>query len=109
MTGPKKAMRATYPLKFTYTETRQTMNYRSKTHQSSRRLLFALAGLSIGALPIWAQLTNTTPSAAATPAPSAEEDIIVLSPFEVDASNDNGYYSERTLARLRRRTSLRSR
>lgn len=35
-----------------------------------------------------------------------EEDIIELSPFEVDASNDQGYYSERTLAGSRIDTPL---
>lgn len=75
------------------------MNHRLKLPQSRHRLFFALAGLFVGALPLWAQSTNTTPSAAATPTPPApEDDVVVLSPFEVDASEDNGYYSERTLA-----------
>lgn len=74
------------------------MNNRLKTHKSRRRLLLALASLTIGVSPIWAQSTVTTAPSAASEPDANDEEIVVLSPFEVDASNDNGYYSERTLA-----------
>lgn len=59
------------------------------------------------ALPSVAQSTN--PPAPATPAPSVaavEEEILVLSPFEVDASRDTGYQATSTLAGSRVNTSL---
>jgi outer membrane receptor protein involved in Fe transport len=46
-----------------------------------------------------------TPSAAETPA-AADEDIVVLSPFIVDATKDHGYYAENTLAGSRLNTKI---
>ncbi len=63
--------------------------------------LIALAALA-GAWPLAAQTTTTPPAA---PAP-AEEDVLVLSPFEVNAEEDTGYIATQTLAGTRIRTDL---
>ncbi len=46
-----------------------------------------------------AQQTNTSSA-------GADDDAIELSPFQVDASNDSGYYAQNTLAGSRMRTNL---
>ena len=58
-----------------------------------RRVLILVSSLIVCA-PLWAQNNED------------EEEIYELSPFEIDASNDIGYYAENTLAGSRLRTNL---
>jgi hypothetical protein len=62
--------------------------------------LFALSSAAL----VSAQQTN----ASATPAPTATEDeeVLVLSPFTVDASKEQGYFAQNTLAGSRMRMNL---
>lgn len=65
--------------------------------------LIALAALA-GAWPLAAQTTTTPPAA---PAKAEAEEVLVLSPFEVNAEEDSGYIATQTLAGTRIRTDLR--
>lgn len=70
-------------------------------HKTTKVLLSALllaAGTS------WAQ---TAAPSTAKPTTPPEEDVIILSPFEVSATNDNGYSAATTLAGNRLNTELR--
>lgn len=61
------------------------------------------------ATPTAAPAAPTTAPAPKTPAetdPAQEEDILVLSPFTVDATKDKGYFAENTLAGSRMKTKL---
>ncbi|HWL17303.1 MAG TPA: hypothetical protein VNR00_16975, partial [Opitutus sp.] len=51
----------------------------------------------------WAQTAAPAP---ATTTNQEEEDLIVLSPFTVDASKDKGYFAQNTLAGSRMRMNL---
>ncbi|HEY0947427.1 MAG TPA: TonB-dependent receptor plug domain-containing protein, partial [Opitutaceae bacterium] len=76
----------------------------------SRRLVAALACCLSAVSPIWAQVTPPdAPPAEPTSTEEArrrDQDIIELSPFSVDASKDEGYYSENTLAGSRLNTRV---
>ena len=48
----------------------------------------------------------TAPAATPAVAPEAEEDIVVLSPFEVVATQDKGYFAANTLAGSRMSTNI---
>ena len=61
-----------------------------------RNKLFLLAFALFLSGPTWAQDTEA----------DDEDNIYELSPFEIDASNDIGYYAENTLAGSRLRTNL---
>lgn len=86
------------------------MNVRLKSIQTRVQTVLVAAGL-ICAPSVWAQ-TAPAPAPAPAPVPSSstipeeEEETIVLSPFEVDASKDTGYYAENTLAGSRLNTKL---
>jgi len=89
------------------------MKQKKAPHQPWLRLLATMC-----ALPVAVQLTasaQSTPPAPATPpaekpaTPPAEEtsdDILILSPFTVDAKKDKGYFAENTLAGSRMNTKL---
>lgn len=64
--------------------------------------LLALLATSSGL----AQQAQPAASAAASPEPIAEDEVVVLSPFEVIASNDKGYFAANTLAGSRMSTNL---
>lgn len=65
--------------------------------------LCLLSAFSVGALPALRAQSQPTP----TPAPAAlEEETVVLSPFVVEASEDDGYRAKATLAGTRIRTEL---
>ncbi len=67
------------------------------------KLVLVVTGSLLATYPASAQPTTTsTPS----PAPANGEETVVLSPFEVDASKDIGYYAESTLAGSRLNTNL---
>ena len=72
-----------------------------------RKYLTALAVLA-SAWPLAAQTTNpaplTTPASTATK--PMDEEVVVLSPFEVKATQDTGYQATETLAGTRIRTDL---
>ena len=70
-------------------------------HHTKRKKLLASLTL-VGAWPLAAQT-----AAPATPPSAAEEDVVVLSPFEVTSSADTGYVATDTLAGTRIRTDLR--
>lgn len=72
---------------------------------NSRTLLAALAGWLAASTAVVAQ--TAPPAAAGTPPASAKDELILLSPFEVAAGNDNGYAASGTLAGTRLRTDLR--
>lgn len=67
------------------------------------RLVRALAAVVL--LPPAALVAQTTPSSPEASA-SGEEEIVVLSPFAVDATQDVGYVAQNTLAGTRLRASL---
>jgi outer membrane receptor protein involved in Fe transport len=80
------------------------MSLHKKVSRADRRYLpvslLALLTASSG-------LAQEAKPAAAQPAPaSGDEDIVVLSPFIVDASKDQGYYAENTLAGSRLNTKI---
>lgn len=58
-----------------------------------KRVSFLIAGLALCGLPMSAQDTET-------------EEVFELSPFEIDATNDQGYYSAQTLAGGRLNSNL---
>ncbi|HNY42829.1 MAG TPA: TonB-dependent receptor plug domain-containing protein, partial [Bryobacteraceae bacterium] len=65
-------------------------------------LTFAGAAVTVGLS------AQTAPAPAAAPtAPATEEEVVVLSPFEVTADSQNGYTATDTLAGTRIRTDLR--
>lgn len=66
-----------------------------------RRVFVSLSVLLI-LTPGFAQQTP----APAEPAPQSNDEVVVLTPFTVDASKDKGYYAENTLAGSRIRTNL---
>ncbi|HVU32560.1 MAG TPA: TonB-dependent receptor [Opitutaceae bacterium] len=71
-------------------------------------LLAVAAGLSLASLSVRAQAAPGVPPSdaqIASTAPSAD-DVIRLSPFQVDASKDKGYFAENTLAGSRIKTNL---
>ena len=68
--------------------------------QLRQRVLLPVCALAIGA-PAWAQ----APASSSSPT-DPEEESIELSPFEVDASRDIGYYAENTLAGSRLQTKV---
>lgn len=78
----------------------------TKTNQSSRytRTLIS-AALFFAAAPSWAQ--TTAAASAGTPPPEEQEEILELSPFEVTASENEGYTAASTLAGNRLNTELR--
>jgi len=69
-----------------------------------RRFLSPLLAVSF-ALPVFAQVANTTP---ATPPSETEQkkETLVLSPFVVSTTKDQGYFAENTLAGSRLRTNV---
>ena len=73
-------------------------------HPTKRKALYASLALA-GAWPLVGQEAAPAP-AAATPAATSEEEIIVLSPFEVTTESDTGYVATDTLAGTRIRTEL---
>ncbi len=68
----------------------------------SRSFLKSLLALALTGASASAQTPTTTP----TTTPSEGEEIVVLSPFVVDASKDSGYRAENTLNGSRLNTSL---
>lgn len=64
-----------------------------------------LAGLAVGCSLVAATQAQTT-APAPTPAAAPDEDLIVLSPFEVNTTKDIGYLAGNTLAGSRLNTSL---
>ncbi len=82
------------------------MNQSAKTLQPRHYLGFVAAGLLIGALTTGAQSTpTTTPNPSSTTA-ETDEETVILSPFQVDASKDIGYYAQNTLAGSRLSTNI---
>lgn len=77
-----------------------------KTNQSSRytRTLIS-AALFFAAAPSWAQ--TAAAASAGTPSNSEQEEVLELSPFEVTASETEGYTAATTLAGNRLNTELR--
>jgi len=71
-------------------------------HISIRNLI--VLALAAGTWPLAAQ--TTAPASNAGASKSEEEDVLVLSPFEVNAEEDNGYVATATLAGTRIRTDL---
>lgn len=65
------------------------------------RLRRLLAGLPLAALPAAAQVISTT-----APVRTLEEDVLVLSPFVVNTSSEEGYYSPESVGATRTRTAL---
>jgi outer membrane receptor for ferric coprogen and ferric-rhodotorulic acid len=75
---------------------------------SSSRALQVLVFSTLGLLAAPYAIAQTAP-AKATPnkaSSSQDEEVITLSPFEVDASKDTGYYAENTLAGSRLNTNI---
>jgi len=60
-----------------------------------KRASYLLAGLALGGLPLTAQDTES-------------DEVFELSPFQIDASNEQGYYSSQTLAGGRLNTDLKN-
>ncbi len=81
---------------------------KKRPHPAAFRRLLTVAG-AVVTTGLAAQTAPTSSGAAAAPAgpASADEEIVVLSPFEVSASNDTGYVATETLAGTRIRTDLR--
>ncbi len=75
-----------------------------RPHCSELRRLLTIAGAAVTS-GLVAQ-TASTPAADAAPASAAEDDVVVLTPFEVSASSDKGYVATETLAGTRIRTQL---
>lgn len=63
-----------------------------------------MAGLPLAALPAMAQSSANT--AATTSASQKEEDVVMLSPFVVNTSSEEGYYSPESIGATRTRTAL---
>lgn len=80
------------------------MNIRPKSLPPHRKPWLVVAGSLFGALNLWAQ--STPAPAPESSAATNDEDTVVLSPFQVDASQDTGYYAENTLAGSRINTNL---
>ncbi len=53
-----------------------------------------------------ARAESSTSAAGSTTVPTDKDDVLKLTPFQVDASRDRGYFSENTLAGSRMRTNL---
>jgi len=71
----------------------------------TRQVLALLSALSLGTGSLWAQ---AAPGAETAPAPEEKQgETIVLSPFVVEATEDEGYLASATLAGSRVRTDLR--
>ena len=73
-------------------------------HPTNRKVLFASLALT-GAWPLVGQEASPAP-AATTPPATTEEEVIVLSPFEVTTESDTGYVATETLAGTRIRSDL---
>lgn len=73
-------------------------------HPTKRKALYASLALA-GAWPLVGQEATPAP-AATTPKTPSEEEVVVLSPFEVTTSQDTGYVATSTLAGTRIRTDL---
>jgi outer membrane receptor protein involved in Fe transport len=78
------------------------MHTETPAHRGVRSLL-TLAG---AAATIGLSAQTATPPAAAPAAPASEEEVVVLSPFEVTAESDTGYVATDTLAGTRIRSDL---
>ena len=85
-----------------------------RSPQILRRLVFVQACTLAVVLPTWAQQAKPT---TASPAPAtnvpvastavaADQEVIQLTPFTVDATKDKGYFAENTLAGSRLNTNL---
>lgn len=70
----------------------------------SRRLVLSAALLTLAAYTAPAQ--QTQPSASTKPAEPEKEDVVVLSPFEVNGANDQGYQALSTLSGTRLNSAL---
>ncbi|MBK8477108.1 MAG: TonB-dependent receptor [Opitutaceae bacterium] len=77
---------------------------KKRPHPSAVRRLLAMAGAAVTT----GLVAQTAPTAADKPAPSAagEEDVVILSPFEVTAESSTGYAATQTLAGSRINTRL---
>jgi outer membrane receptor protein involved in Fe transport len=73
-------------------------------HPTTRKSVLATLALA-SAWPLAAQ-TAPESTAAATPPAEGEEEVVVLTPFEVRSNADNGYQATETLAGTRIRTQL---
>ncbi len=95
------------------------MNTHKKQISRLRLTAFAIGGLVLSGSLAMAQAVRqdtpeaTAPNAAPVPVttqsvtpPPIDDDIIMLSPFQVDASRDKGYFAENTLAGSRMKTNI---
>ena len=73
-------------------------------HPTNRKALYASLALA-GAWPLVGQDARPAP-APTTPPAASEEEVVVLSPFEVTAESDTGYVATDTLAGTRIRSDL---
>ncbi len=79
------------------------MSHLISRYQPCRRLLLPACAYALLATPGFAQ---STASPAGTSIGGVGEDVVELSPFEVDASKNIGYYAENTLAGSRLNSSV---
>ncbi|MDI1248446.1 MAG: TonB-dependent receptor plug domain-containing protein [Lacunisphaera sp.] len=78
-----------------------------KTQRTKPRSPWLLAALALLALPALEAQTTTAPANPAPATVSPDDEVIVLSPFEVNPSDDKGYAAGGTLSGTRLRTDLR--
>ena len=82
----------------------------AQTHPLPARTRYFAHALLLLAAPVLthAQATSTPAAggAAGSPAAQRNDEVIVLSPFTVDVSQDKGYFAQNTLAGSRMKTNI---
>jgi len=82
------------------------MNQTNPNRRTTRRYSALVYAALLMGVPVWAQQAAPAPTGAeATPTTKADEEVLVLSAFEVSANSDVGYQTNETLAGGRFRTS----